>query len=93
MARANEVAAELARLGGEGASWTEAAVLLLDRYPRIGVDSTSRLELPNHVAAHLGALAGGIVFVVRWSDHVQLWSETYRHSRLLEAVALAEGLP
>lgn len=92
--RAPEVQTEMDALGGTGdAAGTDGRLLLMGRYARIGVDSTSRLELPNHVAAHLGSLGGGVIFILRAGARLELWSSEHHEARLVAAEALATHLP
>lgn len=94
--RATEVKNRLVVLAGQSDqddSAADALLLLLDRYPRLMVDASNRLELPNHVAAHLGVLGGGVLYVARVSERTELWSSLYRDSRVAEAAAIASDLP
>jgi hypothetical protein len=83
-ARLEELKAEMR--GPDGGQAADQLLRLQDRFQRLRVDTTTtRLELPDHVAAHLGVMDGGTIFAVRFPDHIELWSETFREGRLAEA--------
>ena len=96
--RAESVRARLEALtkslsGPDASSAAEGLILLQDRYQRLALDKTSRLELPPHICAHLDAVGRGVIFAVRLPDHLELWSERFRERQLVEAERVAEDLP
>lgn len=82
----------LTNLGDEHSD--DELMLLVDRFARVLIDgASSRLNLPGHVRAHLDALDGGIIFVVRVRDRIELWSKAYRESRLAHAERVFGDIP
>lgn len=72
---------------------SEDAILLERRYSRILLHSDSRIELPDHVAAHLGAFEGGVVLFRRQPTVVEVISIARNEELLAEALILAAELP
>src|SRR5664279_4260215 len=50
-------------------------VILKHYYERLALDESCRIQLPDHVSAHLHATSGGVIFIARLVAHVELWSD------------------
>ena len=82
---------ELGRALDEGDPTAADSLLMLqDRYRRLSIEHDGRLHLPPVVAIHIDpndAFAGFALFVVRYPQHVELWSTTVRERNLERAAA------
>jgi hypothetical protein len=93
-AAAEPVRARLEELAGlDGVEVEDELMLLQDRYQRLFLDSDARLDLPDHVFAHLQASHSVTVFLARYRQHVELWSTEYREARLSRAGRSFPTLP